>query len=128
MEISTRHLEGLPDVLGLRRLLQSMAMLDAIVEPKPEYRYYSFNAHWAQGEMMGSMNNGSGDEFFALFTGHGAFLKGVRSRIMRGRDTKPALLSRPAGPIRTLHPRAGVRTGVRYILYLALHRSAGVVA
>jgi hypothetical protein len=76
MEISTRNLEGLPDVLGLRRLLQSMAMLNAIIQPNPVYRDYSFNAHWAQGQMMGSMNNGSGDEFFALFTGHGAFLKG----------------------------------------------------
>jgi hypothetical protein len=76
MEISTRNLEGLPDVPRLRRLLQSMAMLDAMLEPKRPYRYYSFDAHWGQGAMMGSMINGSGDELFALFNMHGAFLKG----------------------------------------------------
>jgi hypothetical protein len=76
MEISTRNLEGLPDVTRLRRLLQSVAILDAILMPEWQYRYYSFNAHWGQGEMMGSMINGSGDEFFALFNMHGVFLKG----------------------------------------------------
>src|SRR5262245_20412536 len=53
-----------------------MAMLDAILMPVCHYRYYSFDAHWGQGEMMGSMINGSGDEFFALFNKHGVFLKG----------------------------------------------------
>jgi len=76
MKISTRDLAGLPDVTRLRRLLQSMAMLDAILEPEWEYRYYSFNAHWGEGEMMGSMRDGAGDEFFALFNSHGTFLKG----------------------------------------------------
>lgn len=76
MGISTRNLESLPDVVQLRRLLQSMAMLDAILMPEWQYRYYSFNAQWRQGEMMGSMRNGSGDELFALFNIHGAFLKG----------------------------------------------------
>jgi hypothetical protein len=76
MSISTQNLEKLPDVLRLRRLFQSMAMLDAILEPTWEYRYYSFNARWGEGKMMGSMRNGSGDEFFALFNVHGAFLKG----------------------------------------------------
>lgn len=77
MEISTRNLVGLPDIIGLKRLLQAMAMLDAIIEPEWEYRYYSFNAHWDLGEMMGSMRNGEGDDFFALFNTHGAFLKGL---------------------------------------------------
>jgi hypothetical protein len=76
MGISTQNLEGLPDVVRLRRLLQSMAMLDAILMPEWQHRYYSFNAHWGQDEMMGSMRDGSGDELFALFNRHGAFLKG----------------------------------------------------
>ena len=76
MEISTRNLKGLPDIVGLRRLLQSLAALDAILMPTWEHRYYSFNAHWGLGEMLGSMRNGEGDEFFALLNSHGAFLKG----------------------------------------------------
>ena len=76
MVISTRNLEPLPDVVPLKRLLKSMAMLDAILEPEWQYRYYSFNAHWAEDQMMGSMRNGQGDEFFALFNNRGAFIKG----------------------------------------------------
>jgi hypothetical protein len=76
MIISTRNLEGLSDVAPLKRLLQSMAMLDAILEPDWQYRYYSFNARWAKDQMMGSMRDGQGDEFFALFNNRGAFIKG----------------------------------------------------
>jgi hypothetical protein len=74
--ISTRDLSGLPDIDTLKRLMQSMAMLDAILSPEWEYRYYSFNSKWAKGEQMGSMRNGSGDDLFALFTSDGCFLKG----------------------------------------------------
>ena len=54
MNISTGNLEGLPDVTRLKQLLRSMAMLDAILMPEWEYRYYSFNAQWGEGETMGS--------------------------------------------------------------------------
>jgi hypothetical protein len=69
-------LEGLRDVALLKRLFQSVAMLDAILMPDRQYRYYFFDAHWGPGEAMGSMKNGQGDELFALFNIHGAFLKG----------------------------------------------------
>jgi hypothetical protein len=74
--ISTRNLSQLPDVDGLRRLLQSLAMLDAILCRDWQFRLYSFNARWAGGEQMGSMRTGQGEDFFALFNPHGCFLKG----------------------------------------------------
>jgi hypothetical protein len=74
--ISTQDLTCLPRVAGLRDLLQSMAMLDAILCPEWEDRYYSFNAHWGDGALMGSMRNGQGDDFFALFNTYGCFFKG----------------------------------------------------
>jgi hypothetical protein len=74
--VSTRDLSPLPDIDGLRRTLQSMAMLDAILCPEWGSRYYSFNAAWAPGEHMGSMRNGSGDDFFAHFGPAGCWLKG----------------------------------------------------
>lgn len=74
--ISTRDLTALPDCATLQRLLQSMAMLDAILEQDWDMRYYSFNAKWAPGEQMGSMRNGCGDDFVALFTEAGCFLRG----------------------------------------------------
>ena len=53
--ISTRDLSLLPDVARLRQTLQAMAMLDAVLCPEWQFRYYSFNAAWAAGEQMGSM-------------------------------------------------------------------------
>ena len=76
MVISTRNLHLLPDIDQLRALLQSLAMLDAILSPKWEYRCYSFNSRWAQSEQMGSMRDGCGDDFFALFNSAGCFFKG----------------------------------------------------
>jgi hypothetical protein len=74
--ISTRDLSQLPGIDDLKRLMQSLAMLDAILSPEWEYRYYSFNAKWAKGEQMGSMRDGCGNDLFALFNKHGCFLKG----------------------------------------------------
>jgi hypothetical protein len=74
--IATRDLTRLPDVARLQGVLQSMALLDAILSPNWQFRYYSFNARWSDGEQMGSMRDGCGDDFFALFNGAGCFLKG----------------------------------------------------
>jgi hypothetical protein len=75
--ISTRNLAAMPSVDRLMALLQSLATLDAIMSPDDwEARYYSFNCKWSRGAKMGSMRNGSGDEFFALFNRAGCFIKG----------------------------------------------------
>jgi hypothetical protein len=99
--ISTRHLDPLPDVDGLKSLLQSLAVLDAIMSPEWESRYYSFNSKWSRDEQMGSMRNGCGDEFFALFNRAGCFLKGFAHEY-------------PMSPYRTSPPEIwpGVLVGV----------------
>jgi hypothetical protein len=74
--ISARNLSALPDVNRLRALLQSLAMLDAILSPEWESRYYSFNSRWAESEQMGSMRCAEGDDFHALFNASGCFFKG----------------------------------------------------
>jgi hypothetical protein len=74
--VSKRILKTLPDIEPLRRLSQSLAMLDAILSPDWEFRYYSFNSKWGQNEMMASMRDGSGDEYFILFNSSGAIVKG----------------------------------------------------
>jgi hypothetical protein len=75
---STRTLSTLPGIADLRRITQSLATLDAILSEDWESRYYSFNARWdvASGDAMASMRNGSGDEWFILFSAAGAVLKG----------------------------------------------------
>jgi hypothetical protein len=72
----TSDLNALPDVTSLKRLMQSLAVLDTIISPEWDYRYYSFIAQWSAEEEMGSMRNGSGDDLFALFSAHGCLLKG----------------------------------------------------
>jgi hypothetical protein len=67
----------LPGLTEIRRRTQSLAMLDAIVSPEWEFRYYSFDAHWGAGEEMASMRNGCGDDWFLLMDRAGAALKGL---------------------------------------------------
>ena len=66
----------MPDIESLRMISQSLALLDAILSPEWEDRYYSFNSKWSKGEMMASMRNGTGDEYFILFNAAGAIIKG----------------------------------------------------
>ncbi|MFB9240169.1 hypothetical protein IV454_21880 [Massilia antarctica] len=66
----------LPSIPELRAVAQSLAMLDAILCPEWQYRYFSFNCAWAPGMEMASMRNGSGDAWFLLFDSVGAALKG----------------------------------------------------
>jgi hypothetical protein len=87
--ISTRTLADWPEINAARRLLKSLAMLDAILEQEWQYRYYSFNSRWAPGQEMGSMRNGSGDHWFALFLAEGAGIVGLAHE---------APMYRPGGP------------------------------
>lgn len=74
--ISTRDLTGLPQPGALECLCQSLALLDAILLPPWEDRYHMFTAHWQPGQRLASYRNGSGDEYYLLFTTQGAILKG----------------------------------------------------
>ena len=76
MEISSRNLELIPEIKELEKISQAIAMLDAILSPEWESRYYSFNAKWGEKERMASMRNGAGDDYFILFDEVGAIIKG----------------------------------------------------
>jgi len=73
--ISTQNLAMLPTVDRLKRLLQSLATLDAIIT-LDDGGYYDFRSRWARNQQIGIMDDGSGDTFFAYFNTHGCFLKG----------------------------------------------------
>lgn len=93
--ISTRDLGGMPDIPAFRRLTRSLAMLDAILSPEWEDRYYSFNSHWGPGELMASMRNGQGDHWFALMTDHGVVMHGLHHEapMFRPDDPWPGLFT-----------------------------------
>jgi hypothetical protein len=65
----------LPDIPVVRGRSRSLAMLDAILSPEWEYRYYSFNTRWGQDEELASMRNGSGDEYAVVFAPAGAWVR-----------------------------------------------------
>ncbi len=67
----------LPNPPALRRRTQALAMLDAILSPDWESRYYSHDAQWGAGHEMASMRNGQGDDWFLLFGEFGAAIKGL---------------------------------------------------
>jgi hypothetical protein len=67
----------LPSPAPLRRRTKALAMTEAIVCPEWESRYYNFNAAWGPAEEMAPMRNGSGDDWFLLFTPAGAGIKGL---------------------------------------------------
>jgi hypothetical protein len=74
--ISTRDLAQLGEIEQIKELMQSLAILDAINADKWENKYYSFNNSWGKDIKLGSMRDGSGDEYFALFSPLGAIIKG----------------------------------------------------
>jgi hypothetical protein len=74
--ISTKNLTELQDINSLKMLLKSLAVLDLIMSPEWDSRYYSYNSKWSDEEEMSSMRNGCGDEFFVLFSKYGCFIKG----------------------------------------------------
>jgi hypothetical protein len=74
--ISTKNLDKIIEIEKLKKLCQSIAVLDAIISPDWEFRYYSFNKNWSDHEMMASMRNGEGSELHILFNEFGACING----------------------------------------------------
>ncbi|HLM03482.1 MAG TPA: hypothetical protein VK400_20680 [Pyrinomonadaceae bacterium] len=70
------RLSFLPGIEELRKLSQSLALLDAILSPEWEYRFFSFNSKWGDAETMASMRDGCGNDYFILFNSAGAIIKG----------------------------------------------------
>ena len=74
--ISSRSVAELPGIDDVKRISQSIATLDAIMTDEWEYRYFSFDANWGDGEMLATMRDGSGDSYLILFNSFGAIIKG----------------------------------------------------
>jgi len=84
----------LPSIDKVKKYSQSLAMLDAIIMPEWEYRYFSFNAHWDTNEMMASMRNGGGDEYFIVFKNNDAIGKVLYSEHTINNDEIKTILSK----------------------------------
>ena len=68
-----QNIDDLPSIDEVKKISQGLALVDAIIMPEWEYRHFSFNSNWDgnRGEMMASMRDGFGGEYFINFTDAG---------------------------------------------------------
>lgn len=85
--ISTRDLTDLPAPMRLRELFRSLAMLDAILEPRVSHRSFFFLAHWSIVDSVGAIRIGD-NHLFAAFGDQGAFLKGFVKDCPMGAESR----------------------------------------
>jgi hypothetical protein len=76
--------QSFPDPRTLGNRAMALAMLDAIICPELQYRYFSFDAAWGDDEQMAAMCNGDGDHWFLHLSDCGAALKGYVQELPRG--------------------------------------------
>jgi hypothetical protein len=81
-----------PDAVTLRDRSRALAMLDAIVSPEWEDRYYSFDPRWSPGEEAASMRDGSGNDYAIVFSPAGVYVQACdhESPVVARRTTPPA--------------------------------------
>ncbi|MBW8804087.1 MAG: hypothetical protein JF587_09570 [Catenulisporales bacterium] len=84
---------ALPDISTVRDRSRSMAMLDAILSPEWQYRYFSFDSGWSPGQEMASMRDGSGSDYSIVFAPAGAWARGFdhESPVSPFRSVPPTL-------------------------------------
>ena len=90
--ISTQDYHALPDAPTLKRISKALAVLDAINSQELEYRYYTYNSEWAEGEEVLEMSDGEGDQMLILFRLEGCAINGYldgyeqpdKSQVTRG--------------------------------------------
>jgi hypothetical protein len=77
VDVSVHELiQQLPEISIVRDRSRAMAVLDAIMSPDWDSRYYSFDARWSPTEEMASMRDGSGNDYSIVFSPAGAYARG----------------------------------------------------
>jgi hypothetical protein len=76
--------QSFPDPRTLGNRAMALAMLDAIICPEFQYRYFSYDASWGDDEQVAVMRNGDGDHWFLHLSDKGAALKGYVQELPRG--------------------------------------------
>ena len=74
--ITTKDFKLLPDKNSLQNICRAISVLDAIICQEWEYRYYSYNSQWGEGEEFFEMRNGSGDLMNILFLENHCIING----------------------------------------------------
>lgn len=79
--ISTKNYDLLKDRKSVQSFCKAASVLDAILCQQWEYRYYSYNANWGEGEEFCEMRNGEGDQVLLLFTEEGCVINGFAHEV-----------------------------------------------
>ncbi|MCX7113284.1 MAG: hypothetical protein NTX45_24865 [Proteobacteria bacterium] len=89
MNYSISKINEITSLVDVKKKSQALALLDAIIEPEWEYRYFSFNCNWdhRSSEMMASMRDGSGNEYFLHFS-----TSGVVGKVLYGKKLEETSL------------------------------------
>lgn len=66
----------LPEIDKVRKVSRALAMLDAVLSPEPEYRYFNFDSRWSPTEEAALMKSGGGDSYSIVFSADGAIAQG----------------------------------------------------
>ncbi len=70
MQNGINNINELPSIDKVKKTLQGLALMDAILMSEWEYRFFSYNSNWdGKGdEAMASMRDGEGNEYFLYFS------------------------------------------------------------
>jgi hypothetical protein len=73
LKITTRNLDLIPDIDKLKKICQSISVIETILEGE----YYWFDSTWDEESEVFGMSNGEGDYFHILFNKYGAIILGL---------------------------------------------------
>ncbi|MDT9591813.1 hypothetical protein RDV89_01945 [Nocardioides zeae] len=122
----------LPEPAELRRRLERLALLDAVLGDG-QYPRYTFDAAWSDGVAVGTFDDGAGDDYHAVFAGEHVLVRvfdheSTMSRYDEGK-TWPGLLDGLPGELEAylLDERLNPEPGFA-VVTLALWRGPGDTA
>lgn len=90
--------QSLPHPRLLAQRAMALALLDAIICPEVQYRYFSYDPAHADGEHLAAMRNGEGDHWYLHLSAAGAIIKGHVQALPRAQSRAMALHAQGAVP------------------------------
>lgn len=76
----------------------ALALLDAIICPEVEYRYFSYDPMFSAGQHVAAMKNGEGDHWYLHLSSAGAIIKGHVQELPRAESRAMALQAQATVP------------------------------
>lgn len=85
--IATKDFKLLPSKNSLQNICKAISVLDAIICQEWEYRYYSYNSKWGEGEEFFEMRDGSGDLMNILFLEKNCVINGFAHEFQKNQKS-----------------------------------------